>query len=401
MNDLRASTGEFAAQIKTAFNVVGLSVLRFVGRATGLLKEYEDKYGELKDRIIEMDLAQLKEQESILSASFDQHLDYLIELERREEAIREIADPKEQQRQLDALNRQKELIKEQFEEISKSLQLTRTQVNILEERNSKEAERNRLLRESLKLAHQQLDFEINIGQEVEERTDMQLQASRMLENVMMSQMDATERINYTYDKLIDQAMEMGDIEAAMILDMARERELALRTKEDELDLQKELTQTQLYGAQMVSDVMYEAMGGAFDNIERMFINMIKRMIAEALVLAAIMALIPGINMAGIPGFGGGKFLAGLFGLGGGAEGEQYGGDVSRGRPYIVGEQGRELFVPNTDGYVVPNPATNSMMNTDRIETLLMSIESAIYGTALTDVDIAKASESGSYKRNVI
>ncbi len=43
--------------------------------------------------------------------------------------------------------------------------------------------------------------------------------------------------------------------------------------------------------------------------------------------------------------GGGKALAG---------GQALGGSVGFGRPYVVGEQGRELFVPETSGRIVPN-----------------------------------------------
>ncbi|MBN4046384.1 hypothetical protein JYU02_00105 [bacterium AH-315-P15] len=44
-----------------------------------------------------------------------------------------------------------------------------------------------------------------------------------------------------------------------------------------------------------------------------------------------------------------------FGGGGGGSGDKaLGGPVSFGRPYIVGEQGRELFVPETSGRIIPN-----------------------------------------------
>lgn len=47
-------------------------------------------------------------------------------------------------------------------------------------------------------------------------------------------------------------------------------------------------------------------------------------------------------------------LSVLSGSGGGAK--ALGGPVSFGRPYVVGERGRELFVPNTSGRIVPNGA---------------------------------------------
>lgn len=42
------------------------------------------------------------------------------------------------------------------------------------------------------------------------------------------------------------------------------------------------------------------------------------------------------------------------------EGRASGGPVSRGRPYIVGEQGPELFVPGNSGTIIPNKATRSV-----------------------------------------
>jgi len=40
-----------------------------------------------------------------------------------------------------------------------------------------------------------------------------------------------------------------------------------------------------------------------------------------------------------------------------------GGPTAGGRAYVVGEKGPEVFVPQTDGYVVPNHALpNNMLN---------------------------------------
>ena len=60
----------------------------------------------------------------------------------------------------------------------------------------------------------------------------------------------------------------------------------------------------------------------------------------------------GCELLSLPG----QILGGLFGFRAG------GGDVSAGRPYIVGEQGPELFVPNRSGNVVPASQTRQVMN---------------------------------------
>jgi len=54
----------------------------------------------------------------------------------------------------------------------------------------------------------------------------------------------------------------------------------------------------------------------------------------------------------------GSLLSAFSGGGSGAapKGSALGGSVTGGRPYVVGEQGRELFVPETSGRIVPNNA---------------------------------------------
>lgn len=56
--------------------------------------------------------------------------------------------------------------------------------------------------------------------------------------------------------------------------------------------------------------------------------------------------------------GAGGFLAGIFGAVGA---KADGGPVSGGSPYIVGERGPELFVPNRTGLIVPNDVMNRGM----------------------------------------
>lgn len=46
---------------------------------------------------------------------------------------------------------------------------------------------------------------------------------------------------------------------------------------------------------------------------------------------------------------------------------EQGGDVSKGMTYLVGEAGPELFVPKQDGFIVPNPSTDSTFNTRTFE----------------------------------
>ena len=48
------------------------------------------------------------------------------------------------------------------------------------------------------------------------------------------------------------------------------------------------------------------------------------------------------------------------GVGMAFSGMQAGGHVSAGQPYMVGEAGRELFVPSTGGNIIPNNKTEQI-----------------------------------------
>lgn len=66
---------------------------------------------------------------------------------------------------------------------------------------------------------------------------------------------------------------------------------------------------------------------------------------DEIAAASLKALIPGGGDLGLGGLGG--ILAQLFG----APGRATGGPVNESRPYLVGERGPELFVPNAAGRI--------------------------------------------------
>jgi hypothetical protein len=65
-----------------------------------------------------------------------------------------------------------------------------------------------------------------------------------------------------------------------------------------------------------------------------------------------------------------------------------GGSVSAGTPYVVGEKGAELFVPNSSGTIVPNSAMGG-------STINITVNGAIdaEGTARTIVDVLNRSNA--------
>lgn len=86
-------------------------------------------------------------------------------------------------------------------------------------------------------------------------------------------------------------------------------------------------------------------------------------------LASLWDWITGLVDSGVQGIVSAiNYLSNLFGLGdvfqggtGDIPGRAVGGPVEGGMPYIVGEQGQELFVPESDGRIVPAGQTAAMM----------------------------------------
>jgi len=91
-------------------------------------------------------------------------------------------------------------------------------------------------------------------------------------------------------------------------------------------------------------------GENFGNVLGNLAIKMAEMVVQAGIFAGIMAIANPSNPLGFIGFFG-KFL-----------GLASGGPVSGNRPYIIGEKGPELFVPNTAGYVVPNNMLGSIQN---------------------------------------
>lgn len=106
------------------------------------------------------------------------------------------------------------------------------------------------------------------------------------------------------------------------------------------------------------DTLENMMSGNFKNIGKGFKQMIDRMVAEALAAKLTEALF------GKDGGGGGLFGNILGNIGaaifGGAKAS--GGPVLPERAYLVGEQGPEMFVPNTAGRVIPASETAARMS---------------------------------------
>lgn len=94
----------------------------------------------------------------------------------------------------------------------------------------------------------------------------------------------------------------------------------------------------------------------FVSMSQIFGDLLKkigRLVIKAALLAAIFKMIPGLGAV----TAGPTDFIGL--LTGGLQGRASGGPVVGGRPYIVGENGPELFSSNVSGHITPNHALGS------------------------------------------
>jgi hypothetical protein len=134
------------------------------------------------------------------------------------------------------------------------------------------------------------------------------------------------------------------------------------------DSKKELGEMEVFAEQAarniqdsLGDGLYNLLDGNFKSIGQSFGSMLKKMAAEAMAADLSKALLGnfgGKDAAGntITAVGGwlGDGLGWLGNLFGGARAA--GGPVWPGQAFLVGEQGPELFVPDTAGTIVPNGA---------------------------------------------
>lgn len=109
----------------------------------------------------------------------------------------------------------------------------------------------------------------------------------------------------------------------------------------------------------MGDTLVDAMQGKWDSIGDGFVQMLQRMVAEALAADLARAMFGGDEKGGVTGKGGwlGGALGAIgdwFGFGGA---KASGGDVLANRSYLVGEQGPERFVPRTAGTIIPAAQT--------------------------------------------
>ena len=157
---------------------------------------------------------------------------------------------------------------------------------------------------------------------------------------------------------------MKDIDVSK-LELARDKLTDLEKKM--VDVANEIQGT-------FSSFFYDAMQGQFGNIFTSFKQMLDKMVAEALAAQLANALFGDLTKnAGVSGSGG-AFLSGLFKMFGFRES---GGSVQAGQPYIVGEKRAEVFVPSTNGTIIPSleQAGGMMSSNNTIQLAITAMDS--------------------------
>ena len=115
----------------------------------------------------------------------------------------------------------------------------------------------------------------------------------------------------------------------------------------------------------------EALSGFFKSVGDMFVEMAAQIIAKQMTMIILQTILKALGAVGggsssAAGFGG-SFDAGIPAIGnttdfsGAFRARAAGGPVSSQQPYLVGERGPELFMPNTGGSVVNNNDLRSAM----------------------------------------
>lgn len=116
----------------------------------------------------------------------------------------------------------------------------------------------------------------------------------------------------------------------------------------------------LNGAESFSDGFVDI----FENMAKEVQSVVMKQIVQQSIMKPLFSWLG--NMMGMGIGGGGDTLTYIEGTG--FTFRASGGPVESGSPYIVGEKGKELFIPNTDGTIVPNFKLNDYTATNKVVT---------------------------------
>jgi tape measure domain-containing protein len=221
--------------------------------------------------------------------------------------------------------------------------------NALRQDQIDEDARRAELRELQRLQSETDKLRDSLRSDQDEFFDLLRRMDELVEKTDLTAAQAREIIARKYDELIEKANELTDAEKKALDEILE----ASRQTADEMDeTAKRLEQMAERGAQNIqdafSDFFFDPFEDGLKGLVKSFIDAVRRMIAESMALQFV-------KQTGLAELVGAAFGAATSGDGSvKVSGNALGGPVMAGVPSIVGEKGRELFIPATDGVIIPN-----------------------------------------------
>jgi hypothetical protein len=221
----------------------------------------------------------------------------------------------------------------------------------------------------------QLANEIKANEAISQARERALEVEREREDLAASVIEDLERQIATYDLTTEAAkirfeLEEGAYKSLDGLSKTRINDLAgeLQALEDASlaavaakELQEEAAKRTAAVAAQFGNVFSSALedaitsGASFSDVLKGVESDLIRMITRLLIVIPLQETLSGLFSGGSSGGGG---IAGLLGgLFGGAKAS--GGPVQTGKAFLVGEKGPEMFVPSSNGRIIPNGAGQS------------------------------------------
>ena len=182
--------------------------------------------------------------------------------------------------------------------------------------------------------------------------------------------------------------------------LGRITEIRIRQQEEAEQIkavQNELRDVSIKAFDRITDATADLLDGTtknFDGIRSamsMFLKDLQRTILQLTLFNDIKNRIFGTNL---PTASGGEIFDNIIGLfsgigGGGTFGSPdsfaKGGRVQRGRPYLVGERGAEMFVPNTGGTIMNNMNTRGIGGGSTVVNQTINVDAGVSQTVRAEI----------------
>jgi hypothetical protein len=207
-----------------------------------------------------------------------------------------------------------------------------------------------------------------IEKQFPEADEKQLQLAKDLVRELISQKGLLDAIKASREESLKLAsdfkmpgLDQGQIDGYISRFLDQNRVLLESVDTTAVEMEEALGRVRERAVENLTDGLTDAITGA-ESLGDAFSRVADQIIADLVRIAVKRAIIEPLGDALFGGEGGG-FLSGIFsGIGsifGG--GKAAGGPVSAGTPYLVGERGQELFVPQQSGTIIPNHLMNQTL----------------------------------------